>query len=363
MPWACSSRHATSTAGPGARVAAALGGQPGLPDSVAWPVWENHGPLSFVAAIDCASLTAVPLDITLPRRGCCCFSTSMGSTATMRRRSDSGTRQRWTARACCTSRPARWHLPGRARGDTARPDRQRRPGLPLFPPRALSARGRLRQGRRSCRSALTTGLRQRRRPKVPRQTVLDLGHVVPREVIHEFAYDVRDVDGADLIDEDLGIAARDDNFRPEDGCLCAGGGRDDGHRGPGVLLDADDEPEAPTPLLMASLGIAEVYGIDRPADHARSCDLAGTVRLVPTIRMLPSASYSHASASADRSSLLSLCMSARARSSHASRSSSRSARRMTSLVFSSSRRLASITRRSSSVGRNPTLIAQLYNNC
>src|SRR6266702_1517091 len=73
MPWACSSRHATSTAGPGARVAAALGGQPGLPDSVARPVWENHGPLSFVAAIDCASLTAVPLDITLPRTGVLLF--------------------------------------------------------------------------------------------------------------------------------------------------------------------------------------------------------------------------------------------------------------------------------------------------
>ena len=111
------------------------------------------------------------------------------------------------------------------------------------------------------------------------------------------------------------------------------------------LLDADDEPEAPAALLVAALGIAEVDRVDRAADHAGSCGLAGTVRLVPTIRfavgvVLPSVG------SADRSSLRSRCMSARARSSHASRSSSRSARRMTSLVFSSSRRLASITRRS-----------------
>ena len=51
-------------------------------------------------------------------------------------------------------------------------------------------------------------------------------------------------------------ASRDDDFRPEDGCLSSGRGRDDGHRGPGVLLDADDEPESPAALLMAALGIA-----------------------------------------------------------------------------------------------------------
>lgn len=53
-------------AGPGARVAAVLGGEPGLPDWAEWPMWEDHGPLSFIAAIDCAALAAVPLDITLP---------------------------------------------------------------------------------------------------------------------------------------------------------------------------------------------------------------------------------------------------------------------------------------------------------
>src|SRR6185437_16289641 len=106
------------------------------------------------------------------------------------------------------------------------------------------------------------------------------------------------------------------------------------HRGPGVLLDADNHPEPPTPLLVPALGVAEVHRVDGTADHARSCGLVGTVRLVPVIRMLPSASYSHASASAERSSPRSRCMSMRARSSHASRSSNRSARRMTSLLVS-----------------------------
>jgi hypothetical protein len=52
--------------GPGARVAAVLGGEPGLPDRAQWPSWQDHGPLSFIAAIDCAALAAVPLDITVP---------------------------------------------------------------------------------------------------------------------------------------------------------------------------------------------------------------------------------------------------------------------------------------------------------
>jgi hypothetical protein len=51
---------------PGAPVAAVLGGQPRLPESAEWPVWKGHGPLSFIAAIDCAALSAVPLDIPLP---------------------------------------------------------------------------------------------------------------------------------------------------------------------------------------------------------------------------------------------------------------------------------------------------------
>jgi hypothetical protein len=36
-------------------------------------VWDDHGPLSFVAAIDCAVLAPVPLDITLPRAGTLLF--------------------------------------------------------------------------------------------------------------------------------------------------------------------------------------------------------------------------------------------------------------------------------------------------
>jgi hypothetical protein len=39
--------------------------------------------LSFVAAIDCAALAVVPLDISLPSAGRCCFSTSTGSTTTI----------------------------------------------------------------------------------------------------------------------------------------------------------------------------------------------------------------------------------------------------------------------------------------
>jgi hypothetical protein len=36
-------------------------------------VWEDHGPQSFIAAIDCAALAAVPLDITLPGAGTLLF--------------------------------------------------------------------------------------------------------------------------------------------------------------------------------------------------------------------------------------------------------------------------------------------------
>jgi Domain of unknown function (DUF1963) len=60
-------------AGASAQVAAVLGGHPALPDSVAWPMWEGHGPLSFVAAVDCAALAAVPLDISLSRAGALLF--------------------------------------------------------------------------------------------------------------------------------------------------------------------------------------------------------------------------------------------------------------------------------------------------
>jgi hypothetical protein len=60
-------------AGPGARVAAVLGGQPRLPGSAEWPTWEGHGPLSYIGAVDCAALRAVPLDIALPQAGVLLF--------------------------------------------------------------------------------------------------------------------------------------------------------------------------------------------------------------------------------------------------------------------------------------------------
>ncbi|MBS2537048.1 DUF1963 domain-containing protein [Catenulispora sp. NF23] len=42
--------------GGGGAVAARLGGVPRLPAGVGWPRWEGHGPLGFVAAVDCAAV-------------------------------------------------------------------------------------------------------------------------------------------------------------------------------------------------------------------------------------------------------------------------------------------------------------------
>ncbi len=50
-----------------------LGGLPELPASQEWPVWEGHGPLSFVAALDCAALPSPALDIALPSDGTLAF--------------------------------------------------------------------------------------------------------------------------------------------------------------------------------------------------------------------------------------------------------------------------------------------------
>ncbi|WP_267889916.1 DUF1963 domain-containing protein [Streptomyces sp. NRRL WC-3618] len=50
-----------------------LGGLPSLPASAEWPVWEGHGPLSFVASIDCSRLPAAVLDIDLPEAGTLLF--------------------------------------------------------------------------------------------------------------------------------------------------------------------------------------------------------------------------------------------------------------------------------------------------
>ena len=50
-----------------------LGGTPDLPAGVEWPVWEGHGPLGFVAALDCAQVPAKELDIPLPESGTLLF--------------------------------------------------------------------------------------------------------------------------------------------------------------------------------------------------------------------------------------------------------------------------------------------------
>lgn len=46
-----------------------LGGEPELPDDLAWPVWEGHGPLSFIACVDCAALPPAATGIGLPADG------------------------------------------------------------------------------------------------------------------------------------------------------------------------------------------------------------------------------------------------------------------------------------------------------
>ncbi|MEW2143316.1 YwqG family protein [Micromonospora vinacea] len=46
-----------------------LGGEPELPDDLAWPVWEGHGPLSFIASVDCAELPRVVTEMGFPVDG------------------------------------------------------------------------------------------------------------------------------------------------------------------------------------------------------------------------------------------------------------------------------------------------------
>lgn len=50
-----------------------LGGEPALPPDAEWPTWAAHGPLSFVASVDCARLPADGLDIALPADGTLLF--------------------------------------------------------------------------------------------------------------------------------------------------------------------------------------------------------------------------------------------------------------------------------------------------
>lgn len=57
------------TLGDDADVVGQLGGDPALPDHLAWPQWPGHGPLTFIASVDCAALPVDELDIDLPVDG------------------------------------------------------------------------------------------------------------------------------------------------------------------------------------------------------------------------------------------------------------------------------------------------------
>ncbi|MFD9791094.1 YwqG family protein [Streptomyces sp. NPDC059070] len=54
-------------------IAGRLGGLPALPEGEAWPVWPGHGPLSFVAGVDCSVIPGRALDIPLPADGSLLF--------------------------------------------------------------------------------------------------------------------------------------------------------------------------------------------------------------------------------------------------------------------------------------------------
>jgi len=55
-------------------VAARLGGSPHLPAAAEWPIWSDHGPLTFIAQVDCAAVTAGgALDIPFPADGTLLF--------------------------------------------------------------------------------------------------------------------------------------------------------------------------------------------------------------------------------------------------------------------------------------------------
>lgn len=46
-----------------------LGGEPPLPAAVEWPHWDGHGPLTYIAGIDCAALAAHEVEVGLPPDG------------------------------------------------------------------------------------------------------------------------------------------------------------------------------------------------------------------------------------------------------------------------------------------------------
>ncbi|MCA6092983.1 DUF1963 domain-containing protein [Streptomyces sp. SCA3-4] len=59
--------------GPEDVVVGRLGGLPALPEGMEWPVWEGHGPLTFIASVDCGALPTGELDIPLPSDGTLAF--------------------------------------------------------------------------------------------------------------------------------------------------------------------------------------------------------------------------------------------------------------------------------------------------
>ena len=59
--------------GAGEQIVGYLGGNPLLPDDVAWPEWEGQGPLTFVGAIDCGAVPGTDLDLSLPADGALLF--------------------------------------------------------------------------------------------------------------------------------------------------------------------------------------------------------------------------------------------------------------------------------------------------
>ncbi|MCP2168433.1 YwqG family protein [Goodfellowiella coeruleoviolacea] len=62
-----------SAARPGDEPVGVLGGEPLLPESVDWPVWDGHGPLSFVASLHCGRLSATRTGLALPPSGSLLF--------------------------------------------------------------------------------------------------------------------------------------------------------------------------------------------------------------------------------------------------------------------------------------------------
>src|SRR3954463_11540731 len=50
-------------------VVAQLGGSPRLPPDEPWPTWTGHGPLSFIASLECAALAGYDTAGVLPPEG------------------------------------------------------------------------------------------------------------------------------------------------------------------------------------------------------------------------------------------------------------------------------------------------------